>query len=106
MKLITLFLTCGDREEAQKIAAALLDKKLTACVRLSDVNSTYWWKEKLENSSEVLLMMESVDTKFDEIETTVRRLHSYEKFVLEAVPVLKSSKGVEEWVKESLNVAG
>jgi periplasmic divalent cation tolerance protein len=104
VKLITLLLTCADREEAQKIAKELLDKKLAACVRLTDVNSTYWWKDKIENSGETLLMIESAEEKFDEIETTVRRLHSYETFVLTAYPVIKVSKGVEDWMKEVIDV--
>jgi periplasmic divalent cation tolerance protein len=106
VKLITLFLTCADRDEADKLTAALLDKKLVACVRLSDVNSTFLWEGKKENSSEVLLMMESAESKFDDIDTTVRQLHSYKTFVLEALPVLKASSGVEAWIKEELDVAG
>jgi periplasmic divalent cation tolerance protein len=104
VKFITLFLTCADREEARKIAKELLSKKLAACVRLTDVNSTYWWKDKIEDSSETLLMIESAEDKFDEIEATVRSLHSYETFVLTAYPVIKVSTGVEEWMKEAIDV--
>jgi periplasmic divalent cation tolerance protein len=104
VKFITLFLTCADREEARKIAKELLSKKLAACVRLTDVNSTYWWKDKIEDSSETLLMIESAEDKFDEIEATVRSLHSYETFVLTAYPVIKASKGVEEWIREAIDV--
>jgi periplasmic divalent cation tolerance protein len=106
MNLITLFLTCADRPEAEKIADSLLDKRLAACVRLTDVYSAYWWEGKKERADEVLLMIESSEDKFNSIENLVRQLHSYEAFVLEAVRVAHASKGVEEWVKESLNVAG
>ncbi|MBX4191096.1 divalent-cation tolerance protein CutA, partial [Candidatus Saccharibacteria bacterium] len=78
MKLITLFLTCANEREAQKIANDLINKKLAACVRLSDVNSTYSWKGEIENSGEVLMMIESTEDKFDEVETIIRQLHSYE----------------------------
>lgn len=100
MNLITLFLTCADREEAPKITNELLDKKLAACVRLSNVNSSFWWQGKIENTDEVQLIIESAEDKFDEIEACVRQLHSYETFMLTAYPVLKASKGVEEWVKD------
>lgn len=101
MTLITLLLTCANRQEAQNIAQALLDKKLAACVRLSDVNSSFWWQDKIENADEVQLVIESIKDKFDDIETTIRQLHSYETFALTAYPVLKASKGVEGWVKEA-----
>jgi periplasmic divalent cation tolerance protein len=102
MKIITMFLSCANREEALKITEELLDKKLAACVRLSDVNSYYWWNNKRENSSEVLMMIESVEDKFDDIEAAVKRLHSYETFVLEAIPVVRASKRVENWVREAV----
>jgi periplasmic divalent cation tolerance protein len=101
MKLITLFLTCANRTEADKIAAKLLDDKLAACVRQAAVASDYLWKGKTEHSEEVLLIIESIEDKFDKIEAVVRQLHSYETFVLTAYPVLRASEGVERWVKGS-----
>jgi periplasmic divalent cation tolerance protein len=102
MNLITLFLTCANEQEAKVITNKLLDEKLAACVRLTDVISSYWWKTKKESSSEVMLIIESTDDKYDEIEAAVKKLHSYETFVLTAYPVVRSSAGVEEWVKESI----
>jgi periplasmic divalent cation tolerance protein len=100
VKLVTLFLTCANAHEARKITDALLDKKLAVCVRQVDVKSTFWWQGKKNNSSEVQLIIESTEEKFDAIETTIRQLHSYEIFVLTAYPVLKASAGVEDWVRE------
>jgi periplasmic divalent cation tolerance protein len=99
MKLITLFLTCADEEEAKKISDKLLDKKLAACVRLTDVKSAFWWQGKKQHADEVQLIIESAEEKFDAIEATVLKLHSYETFVLTAYPVVKASAGVEQWVK-------
>jgi uncharacterized protein involved in tolerance to divalent cations len=102
VNLITLFLTCANEQEAKTISKALLDKKLAACVRLTDVRSDFIWKAKIEHSDEVLLIIESVQDKFDEIETAVKQLHSYETFVLTAYPVARASAGVEQWMKEAI----
>lgn len=102
MKPFTLFLTCANNGEAQKITEELLDNKLVTCVRRFDVKSDYWWKDDIEHADEVQLIMESEEDKYDEIEKTVRQLHSYETFVLMAYPVSRSSKGVEGWLKDSL----
>lgn len=104
MKLTTLFLTCADQEEAQKIADGIIDNKLAACVRLTDVNSTYWWDGNKENSREVMLIMESVESKFEEIEIMVRGMHSYDTFVLTSYPIAKASAGVQDWVEKELKV--
>jgi|SRR5579862_821630 len=103
MKLITLFLTCASRQEAKKIADALLDKKLAACIRATGVKSGFWWQGQRERADEVLLIIESTEDKFDDIETVVRKLHSYETFVLTAFLVVRSSAGVDKWMKEALS---
>ncbi len=100
--MIILFLTCANDEEADKITRALLEKRLIACARKMPVSSSFWWKSKIDKADEIMLMMESVEAKFEAIEHEVRKLHSYETFVLTAIPVTKTSKGVEEWLQREL----
>lgn len=100
--MITLFLTCADRQEAKRIADALLEKRLAACVRAAGVKSGFWWQGKREKADEILLIIESAEDKYDQIEAVVRQIHSYETFVLMAYPVVKASKGVEQWVREAI----
>lgn len=104
MNLITLFLTCANEQEAKKISKKLLEAKLAACIRRTGVSSDFIWKGKVGHSDEVLLIIESVQEKFDEIEKLVKKLHSYELFVLTVYPVAKASVNVEEWVKESIGM--
>ncbi len=103
MKHWLYYLTCRDKIEADTITNALLEKRLVACVKQSKVDSTYRWEDKIENASEVLLMMESTDEMFEAIDNVVKELHSYEEYVLTATVVSKSNQGVTEWIKESLN---
>jgi len=102
VKLITLFLTCANGEEARKISDRLLDEKLAVCVRQTEVISNFWWKGDKGQAEEIQLIIESTEEKFDAIESSVKELHSYETFVLTAYPVAKVSSGVQDWVKESL----
>jgi|SRR4051812_15678023 periplasmic divalent cation tolerance protein len=96
--LCQMWLTCTDKKEADKIARALLEKRLVACVRQIPVSSDYWWKGKIESSKEIMLLMESRLDLFDEVESEVARFHSYETFALEAVPVSKISSKAKKWL--------
>lgn len=100
--MIILYLTCADDAEAKKIGSALLEARLVTCVRRSPVSSSYWWDGKINRDDEILLMMESLEEKFDAIEQIVTKLHSYDEYVLTAVPVLKTTPGVEKWLNETL----
>lgn len=95
-------MTCANKQEANKISKKLLDEKLAACVRLTDVKSNFWWHGKQESDDETLLIIESVQEKFDNIEVAVKELHSYDTFVLTSYATDKVSAGVEDWVRESL----
>jgi|JI6StandDraft_1071083.scaffolds.fasta_scaffold148774_3 periplasmic divalent cation tolerance protein len=100
--MIILYLTCADKNEAETIRMALLEAKLIACARRSSVHSSYWWGGKINHDDEILLTMESVEEKFDDIEAVVTELHSYDEYVLTAVPVLRTTPGVLRWLKDSL----
>jgi periplasmic divalent cation tolerance protein len=101
--MIILYLTCADETEASTIGNALLEARLVACVRRSPVSSSYWWNGTINHDDEVLLMMESIEEKFDAIEQVVTSLHSYDEYVLTAVPVLKTTPGVEKWLTDTLS---
>ncbi len=102
--MIILYLTCSDKKEADTIGTALLEARLVACVKQSHVSSTYLWNKKLNQDEEILLTMESIIEKFDDIEEAVNKLHSYDQHVLTAVQSIKTSPGVETWLKESLDI--
>ncbi len=100
MQFCQLWLTCADKKEADNVTNALLVNHLIACARQMPITSDYWWQGKIESSKEVMLVMESRLDLFDEVEREVAKLHSYDAFVLEAVPVEKISKGAAKWLSE------
>jgi len=99
---IQLWLTSKDQAEADSIAKVLLEKRLVACAKKLPVSSDFVWKGQVDYSSEILLVMDSREDLFDEIEAEVKELHSYETFVLQAVPFTKISKDAEAWLEGAL----
>lgn len=98
---VELGLTCGSWQEAQKITDALLEKRLVACVEQIEIRSKNWWEGKIEDTAEIKLIMKTTATNFDKIEAEVKKYHSYETFVLQMIPILKVSTGVESWLNEN-----
>ncbi len=71
--------TAGSRDEAERIAAALLEAQLVACVNLlPGVSSVYRWRGKVETAEEILLLIKTTADKLDAVEATLRAVHSYE----------------------------
>jgi periplasmic divalent cation tolerance protein len=97
---VELFLTCASWQEAQRIADSLLEKHLVACVEFMEVKSRYHWHGRIEESDEIKLIMETVADNFDKIEAEVAKLHSYDTFVLEQIPLTNLSAKARGWWQE------
>lgn len=99
---VELLLTCEDQAEADKIATALLESHLIACAKTLPIDARYWWQGEITTGHEVMLVMESAVDLFDEAEAKVAELHSYDTFVLQALPFHRVSDKATTWLEENL----
>jgi len=100
---IVVLSTCGSAEEAAKIARALVEKKLAACVNVMPaIRSFYRWKGEIEDEQELLLVIKSSRLLFDQLRAEIERLHSYEVPEVIAVPIVDGSEGYLEWLEREL----
>src|SRR5437879_10519315 len=70
--------TAGSKEEAQKIARALVERMLAACVNIVAVESIYRWEGEVEQAQEWLLVIKTTDEAFERVRDAITELHSYE----------------------------
>ena len=98
---IVVLVTCGSEEEGLKIARALVEDGLAACVNLiSPVRSIYRWEGKIFDENEWLLIIKTQRGNFGELEKKVKSLHSYSVPEIIGVPILEGSSSYLDWVKE------
>jgi periplasmic divalent cation tolerance protein len=101
---IVVLVTCGSRREGRRIARALVEAKLAACVNIlpAAVESIYRWKGKIETAREVLLVVKTSGKLFGAAERRIRDLHSYEVPEVIAIPIARGSGVYLRWVTDSL----
>ncbi len=97
---VELVLTCGSWQEAQRIVDSLLEKRLIACAEFIEIKSKYHWERKLEENKEIKLIMQSIADNFQAIESEVAKLHSYETFVLQQIPLTNLSAKARTWLEQ------
>ena len=99
---IVVFVTCGSEEEALKIANALVEEPLAACVNLvSPIRSIYRWEGKIWDEKEWLLIIKTQKQRFDELEKKVKSLHSYSVPEIIGLPITEGSLAYLNWIKEN-----
>ena len=95
--------TASSRDEAKRIAKALVEGRLAACVNLVDgVESIYRWQGEVEEAAEVLLLIKPNVEKIEALETAVRHLHSYEVPEFLIFEVNGGSAAYLKWLDDSL----
>lgn len=95
--------TTANREEADRIALALVETRLAACVNIVEgVHSVYRWKERVEQAAEVLLLIKTTEDKLSSVEQTLKTLHSYELPELVVLPVVGGSLPYLQWIQTSV----
>ena len=72
------FVTVGDRKTADELASGLLKGKLAACVSIvPGIESSYWWKDRIETSRELMLIIKSRRVLREDIIQFVKERHPY-----------------------------
>lgn len=95
--------TTGSEEEAERISAALVERRLAACVQvLGPIASRYRWQGEVETAREWMCVAKTEASRYAELEAAIRELHSYEEPEIVATPVVAGSAGYLDWLGESL----
>ena len=100
---IQVITTTGCKEDAEKIAAALVEARLAACVQISGpITSTYRWKGAVETAEEWQCVVKTRRDLYDRIDETIRRLHPYEVPEILAIAIVTANQSYLEWLEGEL----
>jgi periplasmic divalent cation tolerance protein len=99
---IAILCTTPDIASAERIAGALVEEKLAACVNLvPGLSSVFRWEGKVQREPEVLLLIKTQRTRFDAVAARVKALHPYTVPELIALPIDASTPDYLAWLIEN-----
>ena len=102
-KILIVLVTCPTRAVAKRLARALIDQRLAACVNIIPaVESVYVWRQKVESAKEVLLVIKTIPKRFPSLQRFVRAHHPYHIPEIIALPILDGHPPYLRWVAESV----
>lgn len=100
---IVVLSTCESEQEAERMARLLIEKRLAACVNISPkIRSVYRWKDAIEDSAEILLLIKTRRDLFPKIRAEIAAIHSYEIPELIALPVVDGADTYLAWLDREL----
>jgi periplasmic divalent cation tolerance protein len=100
---IVVLSTCAAEVDAERLARALVEGRLAACVNVVPrVRSYYHWKGQVESGEECLLIIKTSRQLFPALRAEIERLHSYEVPELLALPVVAGAENYMGWLDANL----
>jgi periplasmic divalent cation tolerance protein len=101
---VVVFVTVGSADEGDRLARALVESRLAACVnRVKSVQSIYRWQGKIECGDEELLIVKTRRDLFERVKEKVQQLHSYSAPEIIALPIVAGSETYLRWLEDELS---
>jgi periplasmic divalent cation tolerance protein len=102
-RYIQVVTTAGTREDADRIARAVVEQRLAACAQvIGPISSTYWWEGQIEMAEEWLCLIKSTEQAYPALEEAIRSVHPYEVPEIMAVPVVAGSETYLAWLEDEI----
>jgi len=99
MSALLVFTNLPDRESADRIARAVVDARIAACVNvLAPARSVYRWKGTVETAEEIPMLIKTTEERYLDLEKTLRELHPYELPEIVALRIDGGLPAYLEWV--------
>ena len=99
-QLVTLC-TVPDKAAGEKLARALVEERLAACVNLvPGLSSTYRWEGKIVTEAECLLIIKSA-APFEKLRARIKALHPYEVPEIIAIPISEGDEAYLRWLTQN-----
>lgn len=100
---IQITTTTDKKEDAERIALRLVEKKIAACVQIvGPITSIYRWKGNIERAEEWQCIIKSREGLYKEIEHAIKSVHPYEVPEIIAIPIVAGSGDYLEWLRAEL----
>ena len=101
MTPIAVITTVATRAEAQKLAQALVQRRLAACAQISQIDSVYRWQGQVQQEPECRIVIKTTRERYAQLEQVIRELHSYEVPAIHAVAFEAIYAPYAQWIAQS-----
>jgi len=104
---VQVLAAAGTKDEADAIAAALLDARLAACVQIvGPVQSRYRWQGQVESAEEWLCVAKTTAARAGDAVAEIARVHSYDTPEITVTPIVGGAESYLAWIDAEVAAPG
>ena len=98
MTCVAIVTTVGAREDAQRLARALVERRLAACAQVEAIESVYGWQGRIEEDAELRIVFKTTAARRAEAIAAIAELHPYDVPEIHAEPLADVHGPYAAWV--------
>ncbi len=99
--VVLLFTNAPDEVVADRIAQAVVEAKLAACVNVgAAMRSVYRWEGEVESASEIPMWIKTTASRQDELMRVIASLHPYDVPEMLVLPINQGLPAYLDWVRQ------
>ena len=106
MEFVIVRTTVDSETAGEKLAVAIVDAKLAACVQQIPIKSIYRWKGVVEHADECLLLAKTRLSLSEELCSFIKKEHSYDVPEIVVTPIISGSEDYLGWIREETEGEG
>jgi periplasmic divalent cation tolerance protein len=103
MSFIIIYTTHPSKENAQKLANHLLQKKMVACANIFPIKSMYWYNGTIENEQEYVSIIKTTPENWEISQKEISEIHPYEVPCIIKIEV-EANKEYEKWIYSMVHI--
>lgn len=97
-----IVLVTSPKDIAESLATTLVEEHLAACVNIvPGVTSIFFWEGKVCQEAEVLLLIKTTKSSWNQLMARVKELHTYDIPEIVGLPITEGFQPYLDWLNKS-----
>jgi periplasmic divalent cation tolerance protein len=97
-----LYTTFSNRDDAKSVIITLINEKLIACANISNIESIFYWKDKMCYQDEVSVIIKTTSALLSEVIARLESLHQYAIPCIANISLDGINQSFAKWVQDSV----
>ncbi|MBX9849971.1 MAG: divalent-cation tolerance protein CutA [Rhodocyclaceae bacterium] len=94
-----------DATSAEALASRLVSSGVAACVnQLAPCQSTYAWQGRIEQATEIPLLIKTSATRYADVQALILEMHPYALPEIIALPLTEGLPAYLDWVRQETDM--
>ena len=103
VKFCFIYVTVENFKQAEIIAELAIKNKLCACANIfPEIHSMFEWEGKVNIEKETVLILKTIESKFQKLEKLISENHTYETPCILKVDISKGNKKFLNWLQSTM----